>query len=497
MFPFGIPTIPADASTAVQRAFLVEIANTISQFRNYLEQLGDIQRNAEAILAAVTYPVLTLPNEITSRIFTACLPSHGRVRSSPHAAPLLLAQICRHWREVALSTCELWSSADLGTFREDQASCLLETWFIRAKCSPLSLTLRDRWVWDTRDFRPKKEDLRLIPIFSSSLQRLELHIPNELLRQLQPFPRFPNLQRLRLFDSHRSDEMSPMDILDILAKAPCLVELHLSRLPVEAVSFMASLTSLEITRATDVTTFLHTLTVLPLLAHFGCRLQGTIEEAATQPITSLLLRSLALESEYDLPEDNIIPTLTFLTLPNLNRLKLEGKSTLEGVLSFLSRSSCTLDNVHLNLGNYSSEERVSCLVAFPTLSTLHVTLPHDDKEGNDHFLDILTSTTPTLMPQLQTLSIFAVEQRINYFLLIQMLRSRRALEGPAVLHTFRLELEEDPECSDAISWLPGPLEGEAFERLIMDGLKFKIEWANSTLWPETTIVDACETFSYW
>ncbi|KAJ7165750.1 hypothetical protein C8R46DRAFT_827033, partial [Mycena filopes] len=54
------------------------------------------------------YPVLTLPNEITSKISTACLPTDGLVCPAPHAVPLLLAQICRHWRDVALSTSELW-----------------------------------------------------------------------------------------------------------------------------------------------------------------------------------------------------------------------------------------------------------------------------------------------------------------------------------------------------------------------------------------------------
>ncbi|KAJ7700511.1 hypothetical protein B0H17DRAFT_925554, partial [Mycena rosella] len=62
----------------------------------------------EASLALVIYPVLTLPTEITSRIFVHCLPKHRRVRPSPTTPPLTLAQICRHWREVALSTCQLW-----------------------------------------------------------------------------------------------------------------------------------------------------------------------------------------------------------------------------------------------------------------------------------------------------------------------------------------------------------------------------------------------------
>ncbi|KAJ6601608.1 hypothetical protein B0H10DRAFT_1762067, partial [Mycena sp. CBHHK59/15] len=54
------------------------------------------------------YPILTLPNEITSQIFVHCLPTHGRVRPSRQAVPLLLVHICRQWRDIALSTWELW-----------------------------------------------------------------------------------------------------------------------------------------------------------------------------------------------------------------------------------------------------------------------------------------------------------------------------------------------------------------------------------------------------
>ncbi|KAJ6457004.1 hypothetical protein C8R47DRAFT_916465, partial [Mycena vitilis] len=54
------------------------------------------------------YPVLTLPPEIIAQIFVACLPDHGRVRPSRDTAPILLAQICRQWRNIAISSSELW-----------------------------------------------------------------------------------------------------------------------------------------------------------------------------------------------------------------------------------------------------------------------------------------------------------------------------------------------------------------------------------------------------
>ncbi|KAJ7706489.1 hypothetical protein B0H16DRAFT_1826250, partial [Mycena metata] len=115
-----------------------------------IEALEENANKLEANLDLVVYPVLTLPPEITSKIFLQCLPTHGRVEPSPSRAPLLLTQVCHHWRQVTHSTCGLWSSLYISpTFqidaapwavvaRDDSACALLQTWFPRAKASPLS-----------------------------------------------------------------------------------------------------------------------------------------------------------------------------------------------------------------------------------------------------------------------------------------------------------------------------------------------------------------------
>ncbi|KAF8145981.1 hypothetical protein K438DRAFT_1448547, partial [Mycena galopus ATCC 62051] len=90
------------------RADLDQVRMTITRQKAYLDELEETRRRLESELAQIVYPVLSLPPEIVSRIFVECLPGHGRVRPSPDAPPLSLAQICRHWREIALSSCELW-----------------------------------------------------------------------------------------------------------------------------------------------------------------------------------------------------------------------------------------------------------------------------------------------------------------------------------------------------------------------------------------------------
>ncbi|KAJ7167781.1 hypothetical protein C8R46DRAFT_870883, partial [Mycena filopes] len=62
---------------------------------------------------ATACPALTLPVEITSEIFLCCLPRTSEyflppTFESPVRAPMLLLQICRTWRAIALSSPRLW-----------------------------------------------------------------------------------------------------------------------------------------------------------------------------------------------------------------------------------------------------------------------------------------------------------------------------------------------------------------------------------------------------
>ncbi|KAJ7191458.1 hypothetical protein GGX14DRAFT_336708, partial [Mycena pura] len=102
--------LPADlhATTAQLRTSLEEVQTAILRQQALLSKLHRKQQELERRL--IVCPVLTLPNELVSRI---CLPDHGRVCPSQSTAPLLLAQICRCWRDIALETCQLWSSVDL------------------------------------------------------------------------------------------------------------------------------------------------------------------------------------------------------------------------------------------------------------------------------------------------------------------------------------------------------------------------------------------------
>ncbi|KAJ7178174.1 hypothetical protein C8R46DRAFT_988315 [Mycena filopes] len=101
---------------AADRERLVDIAarlqdlerslRTLSAEKDLLETEQDLLQDR---LDAYTYPVLTLPPEVVSEIFLHFLPVYPkRVPDTGLSSPVVLTQICRLWREIALSTPRLW-----------------------------------------------------------------------------------------------------------------------------------------------------------------------------------------------------------------------------------------------------------------------------------------------------------------------------------------------------------------------------------------------------
>ncbi|KAJ7704591.1 hypothetical protein B0H17DRAFT_13815 [Mycena rosella] len=119
------PSATATESTASERvadrARIEGLDARIKEMEAQIQELqyavGALQQEKDSVqgrLDAYTYPVLTLPNEIMSEIFVHFLPVYPQ-RSpliGPHS-PSLLGQICRKWRDIALSTPALWRAVRL------------------------------------------------------------------------------------------------------------------------------------------------------------------------------------------------------------------------------------------------------------------------------------------------------------------------------------------------------------------------------------------------
>ncbi|KAJ7149293.1 hypothetical protein C8R43DRAFT_506101 [Mycena crocata] len=101
-------------------------------------------RFAGGPLACDAHPVLTLPNEITSEIFIHFLPVYP-ICPSLHGlfSPIILTHICHQWREIALTTSALWRAISLDYRLQHHTWAgtheLLQLYITRSRAFPLSI----------------------------------------------------------------------------------------------------------------------------------------------------------------------------------------------------------------------------------------------------------------------------------------------------------------------------------------------------------------------
>ncbi|KAJ7236207.1 hypothetical protein C8J57DRAFT_1247989 [Mycena rebaudengoi] len=433
-------------------------------------------------------PVGELPPEITSSIFLHCLPSHGHVLPSPSRAPLLLAQICRHWREVALLTGELWNSLYLESIHIIVAQArnnwhvllaLIQTWFSRAKAAPLSLGLNCRFV----EVSPAL--MEVVSSFAGQIQRLDLHLDLDQLRHHRPFQtrRFPLLQ-------HLATNAPEAEIGVVLKDTPSLRELRLVASVRTSVIFLLPLLSwLEISAQISITTFLSVLNNFPVLSHFKYNLSEPDTNGVDGFMTQVFPRLSSLAGSAAAP--------CFITLPGLQALELPNFSDPDHVPQFLARSSCTVDHLTLSMEEYyedaDGEQLRTWLTAFPALSVLRLR----GYMRVDVLIACLASET-SLMPRLAEITIDSSIRESNIDnnyddALVSLLRHPRRSPKLRKFHMlFNTDLYIGYGDIERRVWTPGALVETALNNMIADGLDFllrtkSVDRGITLTWPPTYI----------
>ncbi|KAJ7916029.1 hypothetical protein B0H13DRAFT_2451136 [Mycena leptocephala] len=181
--------------------------------------------------------ILLLPPEITVAIFGHCMPLRP-VWPSPREAPLLLAQICRQWREICLDTPQLWASIAFGSKRSVE---LLKKWLSRARNYPLTLYLH------TLSEERAQMLMEVVKPYCSQWQDVRFVLPSSMDHQLSLS--LPRLERLTLDGLvPKSDRMrAPI----VLGDAPLLRYADIRNIKIDRP--LERLTTLRL-RATDVRT---------------------------------------------------------------------------------------------------------------------------------------------------------------------------------------------------------------------------------------------------
>ncbi|KAJ7073826.1 hypothetical protein C8F01DRAFT_1098478 [Mycena amicta] len=122
------------ASSASHPEHLEEITTELPQFK-----LNDAKSESR------TYPVLTLPAEITAEIFCAYLPPYPSCPQIDRPeSPIHLTRVCRQWRNIAHSTPTLWRAVYVNDPSRDAhklAVGVLAAFLERSGTFPLSIHL--------------------------------------------------------------------------------------------------------------------------------------------------------------------------------------------------------------------------------------------------------------------------------------------------------------------------------------------------------------------
>ncbi|KAJ7257093.1 hypothetical protein C8J57DRAFT_1517138 [Mycena rebaudengoi] len=311
------------------RARISELDTRILALEN---SLAAARREREHLQSQLdyTYPVLTLPAEITSHIFIHFLPNYPM--PPPYAgllSPATLGQVCCKWRGVALGTPRLWRALEIEVHLDFEQLFtvglnILAAWLARSKNCSLSLSVQT----ESHGSYNKNGSSRLrrlrdtISAHSGRLEYLTLVIDFRDLRWDGMHDPFPLLR----------ERVSRRRVATILQHAVSLVEFRCS--------LSAGRDDIEFPDQ------------IPPLMHFKSL---TLDhEVANIPGTQKLL-------------------LDALTTPSIRHLRVSedelDSDPFATITSALSRSKCSLHSLHVTR---SQHDEADYRAAFPSIKVIKV-----------------------------------------------------------------------------------------------------------------------------
>lgn len=152
------PPMPSDFSTiyhAISEA-QSDLSDRDRQINQTVAVLDDLRRKQVQDeqylkkLKGIIHPIRRTPPELLAAIFMLTIPQQWQIASSSQSnnyrkSVLLPGQVCSMWREVSLSTPQLWSNISLNISRNGKRSkaedALVDTWLSRTGEYPLSIEI--------------------------------------------------------------------------------------------------------------------------------------------------------------------------------------------------------------------------------------------------------------------------------------------------------------------------------------------------------------------
>ncbi|KAH7911864.1 hypothetical protein BJ138DRAFT_863228 [Hygrophoropsis aurantiaca] len=373
-----------------------EIARAFEELVKLEDKKARVQ-NVVKELEALMSPVRRMPTDIITHIFEECVRQEILPTANPRKAPMLLAQVCRSWRELIFSMPCLWttlkmefpSTSSNWTTVMQSIIMTMHLWISRSKLLPISFYLD----------HPKGSPIpwsALIPLdqqiltMGTRLKELTLHFSSQALSSLLTFTQspLPSLRRLELEISNSlpSRENPPALIfhsapsLRVLSIAWCSLDLRDFQVP------WSQLTELRLQyEASSFWNPAHSdyLVVLSQCVNLKACYLGLGSSLDTAPFDLDSIEPVTL------PRVEIFKTRIYaqtpylerffdaLDLPKLRTFEIQNASLALGsfngqteCLPFLVRSGGTLENVSFVRIDIPDVAVVTCLKQLPCLKSI-------------------------------------------------------------------------------------------------------------------------------
>ncbi|KAJ7610722.1 hypothetical protein DFH06DRAFT_1147963 [Mycena polygramma] len=433
------------------RSRLCTINERIAALELQRSSLRQERKNILEELAAVVYPVLTLPNEITSAIFLQYVDKDLMLYhpSGLRPSPLRLASVCRLWREVALSTSSLWthlSSGSRGTgfgggYNRPNVPHLLRFWLPRAGTLPLYLHMHLPPSPSTQS----DEILRVLGEYSARWKSLEINSDGPVTFPAHIRGPFSSLTKFSIW-IHPAPSSDGMTSVPVLQDAPCLREVGL-----DAVAFAdwnigipwAQLTKLELLwySVEDIVEILPQATNLEVFVTNSEYLGSVTHPPLFTPCVLPRLHTIDLG-----PGEFSSTVLNYLTLPSLEHFRAHTfhAACVEHLQSLVTRSNCSPRTIYMYLHEPDLEPVYEFITTLPSFREWRMAAPGAATEAFSVLFAALIVDPSTILPGLESFHIEDCRTGIALPGLVRMLAARSVeREGMAKLKSFALRFEED------------------------------------------------------
>ncbi|KAG7449779.1 uncharacterized protein BT62DRAFT_606606 [Guyanagaster necrorhizus] len=336
-----------------------------------------------------------LPSELLAHIFTDTLPTDSYVAVSNDASPLVLSRVCHLWRSIALSSSNLWCS-----FQVKPPRCnpyLIQAWL--GHSGDRLLSFKVEFSMHSPSYADAARLLRTLSCTSTRWKRVHLFLPgsNSLFRDTFGSSDMPHLRELTL-DVVRGSEADVNELNTFLFSNDIplenftwgfhsswgmwdtpgrLRELIILNAPWSRLMYLTLNTCVTADEAYT------TLSRCPNLVEIDLRRfsrpVNAHRSAANLPVITLL--SLTSLSLYTINLVTVHEPLghffSHLLCPNLRKVVITCGFTStvawprSAFMSFLLRSSCNIERLHLESTGISESNLCQCLeVMSPSLRRL-------------------------------------------------------------------------------------------------------------------------------